>query len=102
MDDRIHLQIVTPAEIVVDQQARYVRLPLEGGSIGVLHGHAPLLGAVTAGVLKYSCGDRDFYAAVGDGVAHVTGEEVTVLVRSAACADSADEARQAARQMKKK
>ena len=102
MDDRIHLQIVTSSAIVLERQVRYVRLPLAGGSIGVLHGHAPLLGALSAGVLKYSCGDDAFFAAVGDGVVHVTADEVTVLVREAVCAESIEDARTAARQMQKK
>ncbi len=101
MADRIHLQIVTPAAIVADEWVRYVRLPLEGGSIGVLHGHAPLLGALTEGVLKYSQGDADFYVAVGAGVAHVTGDAVVVLVRRASRSDSAEDARRMARQMQK-
>lgn len=100
MDDRIHLQIVTPSAIVVDEMVHYVRLPLEGGSIGVLHGHAPLLGAVTAGVVKYTCGGEDNFAAVREGVVKVTSDEVVVLVRGAVCADSADQARDTARQMK--
>ena len=100
MADQIHLQVVTPAEIVVDRQVRYVRLPLEGGSIGVLHGHAPLLGAIAAGVLKYSKEQEDFYVALGPGVVHVTADEVTVLVRKAVCADDAGAAREAVREMR--
>ena len=100
MADQIHLQIVTPSAIVADEAVRYVRLPLEGGSIGVLRGHAPLLGAVTGGVLKYARADADYYVAVSDGVVHVASDEITVLVHAAVCADSAETARDTARQMK--
>ncbi len=99
MDDRIHLQIVTPSAIVVDETVGYVRLPLEGGSIGVLHGHAPLIGALEAGVVKYTRGGMDRYAAVGRGVVKVASDEVSVLVREGVCADSAAAARDAARQI---
>ena len=101
MDDRIHLQIVTPSAIIVDEMAGYVRLPLEGGSIGVLHGHAPLIGALTAGVVKYNCGGKDCYAAVDGGVVKVASDEIALLVRSASCVATLDAAREMVRQMRK-
>ena len=75
MDDRIHLQIVTAKGVVYDGQASALNIPLDGGSIGVLADHAPLMGAVTTGVVEISHADgtKD-YTAVGIGVLIATRE----------------------------
>ena len=84
MADRIHLQIVTAGGVVYDGQVSAVNIPLDGGGIGVLADHAPLMGAVTDGVVTatHADGTKD-YISVGIGVANVVQNEVTLLVRAA-------------------
>ena len=91
MDDRIHLQIVTARGVVYDGQATALSIPLEGGSIGVLADHAPLMGAVTDGVVEITHADdsKDFVA-VGIGVLNVARNEVQILVRTAEKAEDID------------
>ena len=43
--EQLHFQVVTAAGTAVDEMTRYVSLPLVGGSVGILPGHAPLLAA---------------------------------------------------------
>lgn len=90
MNDQIHLQIVTADGIVYDGQCHYAELPLEGGSIGVLPGHAPTLGAVTDGVVKCHTADGEVVAVVGQGVANVSHNEVILLVRNAKLSEDID------------
>ena len=91
MDDRIHLQIVTAKGVVYDGQASALNIPLDGGSIGVLADHAPLMGAVSTGVVEitHADGSKD-YTAVGIGVVNVVENEVKILVRAAENAEDID------------
>lgn len=93
MEEQIHLQVVTPAGAVFDSPVSYVQLPLEGGSVGILPHHAPLLGTVVEGVVKCSLEEGQHYIAVTQGVVHVADNEVTVLVSAAEQAEDIDLAR---------
>ena len=83
MGNKIHLLINELDEITLDKMCCYVELPLEDGSYGVQAGHAPLLGVITGGTLKYRVDKTDEYVAVSDGVVSVMDDQVTVIVRSA-------------------
>lgn len=93
MDDQIRLQILTPGGAVYDQRVSYVHLPLEGGSIGVMAHHAPLLGALEAGTVRCTCAGTTDYIAVGPGVARVADNTVTLLTEQAEPALNGEDAR---------
>ena len=94
MEDRIHLMIVTSAGTVFDDRIAEINVPLEGGSIGILADHAPLLGAVRDGVVRciYASGKTE-PVAVGIGALHVADNEVLLLVRTAERGETIDVAR---------
>ena len=83
MADRINLHIVTPDGAAREQAAQLVSVPTDFGSVGILADHAPMLCAVKKGVLRLRCesGEQRRFL-VGDGVARVEENEVTLLVRS--------------------
>ena len=54
MTDTLHLEIITAGGAVVDTPAAQVTLPLADGEVGILPGHAPLLGALMCGVVRYT------------------------------------------------
>ena len=93
MDEQIRLQVIAPSGAVYDGPVSYVQLPLEGGSVGILSHHAPLLGAVVEGVVRCTSGSEEHYIAVTHGVAHVADNTVTVLVSAAEQAQDIDLAR---------
>ena len=93
-DDRIQLQIVTSAGVKYDRMVSYVSLPLEGGGIGVLADHAPLLAAVIDGPVKCTYeDDKEEYIYVGTGVVDVYQTKVVLLVRTAETVETIDLAR---------
>ncbi len=97
MADKIHLQVVTAGGVVFDRMVHVVNLPLESGSAGVLADHAPLMAAVTDGVVTCESETEGFAAvAVGIGVVNVVNNEVSVLVRAAELGEDVDVARAAA------
>ena len=86
MDDLFRLCIVTGDATLLDTQVRSVRLPTGFGSLGVLAHHAPMLCAVSKGVLQCTREDgSETRIRVSDGVASVEDNELTLL-----CSDAAE------------
>ena len=93
MADRIHLQIVTAGGVVFDRMVREINVPPSDGSAGILADHAPMMGAVTDGVVTCAFDGGEEAVAVGLGVLNVVDNEVTILVRAAEIAEDIDLAR---------
>ena len=81
MADTLHLEIVTAGGAAVDTQAQQVTLPLADGEAGILPGHAPLLGALVSGVVRYTSGGAEHYCAVSPGTVNVAANTAGVLAR---------------------
>ena len=84
MTDRVQFELVTPARLLLSQEADMVVVPGGEGDFGVLPGHAPLLSTVRPGVVDVYENDvvsqRVF---VAGGFAEVSGERCTVLAEEA-------------------
>ena len=94
MADKIHIQILTSGGTVFDDHVSALNVPVDGATIGILGDHAPLLGAVTDGVVRCTYTDgREACVAVGIGVINVVKNEVSILVRTAEKGDDIDLAR---------
>ena len=89
--DRIGLHIVTGDGPVLEQTVESVNLPTAFGSIGILAGHADMLCAVEAGVLRCRGSEGTVRIRVGKGVADVADNEITVLVSAAEILEDAAE-----------
>lgn len=86
MDDLFRLCIVTGDATLLDTPVKSVRLPTGFGSLGVLAHHAPMLCAVSKGVLRCTREDgTETRIRVSDGVASVEDNELTLL-----CSDAAE------------
>ena len=84
MADKIKLSIVSQEGTTLERQVSYVNIPTPFGSVGILSGHAPMLCAVEAGILRCSFGEGETgRVKVGSGIADVARNEVTLLVSSA-------------------
>jgi F-type H+-transporting ATPase subunit epsilon len=80
MADAFHLQIVSPAKLVVDGYVPMAEIPGLEGDFGVLPGHAPLFSMLRPGVITVHQNDgskRRFFAATG--YADVSPTQCTVL-----------------------
>ena len=93
MADKIHFQIATADGVVCDSMASYALIPLSDGDIGVLSDHAPMIGALKEGVVRYVCEGEDHFAAISGGVLSVVDNEVILLARTAESAETIDLAR---------
>ena len=78
------LEIITPEKTLLRQEVKSTVLPTGKGMIGVLPGHAPLIGTVTPGILKAG-GDsqEDVFAFVNSGFFMVSSDRLTIITQSA-------------------
>ena len=85
------LELVTPDRVLLSAPVRSVRAPGIEGSFGVLAGHAPLMTALTVGLIKveHENGDLEHIATSG-GFMEVNRDKVTILADSAERAEDID------------
>lgn len=86
-------KIVTPERVLMQTEAEAVVVPAELGYLGVLPGHAPLLAALKAGVVRYRWEGQMRRLAVSGGFIEVTAKQVVVLADTAEMAEEIDVAR---------
>jgi len=77
--DGIHLKVITPTELVVDEQVDEVVAPGQVGEFGILPGHVPFLTTLNSGELKYKKGNTETKLIVEGGVADVRDDKVSIL-----------------------
>ena len=84
MAGNIHLEVVTPEKIVVNEEAQIVASPGSLGEFGVLSGHTPFLTTLKTGIIRFSdTSGKEHYVFVSGGFAEALPNKVTVLAESA-------------------
>ncbi len=76
---KIHLKVVTPRRLLVEDDVDAVALPSLEGEIGVLPGHRPLFVGIGKGKLTYRAGRDEESFAIQGGYAQVQPEKVVVM-----------------------
>jgi F-type H+-transporting ATPase subunit epsilon len=79
MADKIHLRIVTPTRLLIDEEVDEVTAPGALGQFGVLPNHIAFLTLLQAGELSYKQGGRVTRLALAGGYAEVLDNVMTVL-----------------------
>jgi F-type H+-transporting ATPase subunit epsilon len=79
MPGMIQLEVVTPERQLVREEVESVEAPGKAGYLGILPGHAPLVGLLGAGFLSYSAAGRLHYLAVSGGFIEVLPDQVRVM-----------------------
>jgi F-type H+-transporting ATPase subunit epsilon len=90
MADSLELEIATPERQLVREQVAEVQIPGKEGYMGILPGHAPLLGLLGIGMLSYVVGGRTRYMSVHGGFLEVLEDHVRVLADLAERAEEID------------
>ena len=83
LPEKFTLEVVTPARLVVRETVSGAQIPVRGGYIGVLAGHAPLLAEMGIGELSYHAGSRTYLCTAMGGFVEVLADRVIVLADSA-------------------
>ena len=92
---RLQVDLVSVEREVWSGEASQVNARTTEGEIGILHGHAPLLGQLAEGftVTIRVPGGQDVTAAVHGGFLSVTDAGVTILAERAELAEDIDQSR---------
>jgi F-type H+-transporting ATPase subunit epsilon len=91
MADSLELEIATPDRQLVREQVTDVQVPGKDGYLGILPGHAALLGLLGAGALSYAIGaGQRRYLAIDGGFLEVLEDHVRVLADLAERAEDID------------
>ncbi len=83
-DNQLHIRLVTPERVLVDEVADAVELPSKSGYMEVLYGHAPLLAELGVGEVRLhgaQSGDQKYF--VEWGFVEVLPDRVTILAQNA-------------------
>jgi F-type H+-transporting ATPase subunit epsilon len=88
MAETLELEVATPERELVREQVSEVQLPGKNGYMGVLPGHAPLLGLLGIGTLTYVAGGARRHLSVHGGFLEILDDHVRVLAN---CAERAEE-----------
>ena len=82
MADNLHLKVITPLALVIDEQVELVEGPGELGEFGILPGHVPFVTTLSPGFLKYKQGSDTKSVIIHGGLAEVSDDNVRVLTDS--------------------
>ena len=90
LPEHIHLEIATPEKQVFSGPVDEVTVPSTVGYLGILPGHAPLLGELGIGEISYKIGDHREYLFCSWGFVEVLPERVIILAQRAENASEID------------
>ncbi len=90
MKDLLHLQVITPDRLVLDEYVGRVTLPETDGYVTLLPGHAALVAELGSGQLEFELGGEARAMAVCGGFLQVQENIVKVLANSALAASEID------------
>jgi F-type H+-transporting ATPase subunit epsilon len=83
MAETFQIEVVTPEKLVLDQRADYAEIPGKDGYLGVLPGHAALLGELGAGTLTITSGGQTREVTIAGGYVEIRDNHVRVLADKA-------------------
>ncbi len=91
----IHVNVVSAEEQIFSGEAKFVALPGEGGELGILPKHTPLITRIKPGAVRIQRADNneEEFVFVAGGLLEVQPDRVTVLADTAIRGKDLDEAR---------
>ncbi len=88
---QLHLKVVTPEKLLVDEEVNQVNVSTDLGQLGILPNHANLMAKLQPGELIIKSGGKVEVLAIGDGFLQVSDNTLTVMTDLAAYAADIDE-----------
>lgn len=87
----LHLKVISPAKVVLEEDVEWVTAPSAEGEITILPKHERIFALLQDGIIKIKSKDKEEYMAVGGGYVETDGKEVHILVSRAHKQDEIDE-----------
>ncbi len=92
----LHVDVVSAEELIFSGEAKFVALPGEGGELGILPRHTPLITRIRPGAVRIERTDgSEEFVFVAGGILEVQPNRVTVLADTAIRGKDLDEAKAA-------
>lgn len=92
----LHVDVVSAEEQIFSGEAKFVALPGEGGELGILPKHTPLITRIKPGAVRIERADGgEEFVFVAGGILEVQPDRVTVLADTAIRGKDLDEAKAA-------
>lgn len=88
---QLHLKIVTPEEVYIDESVDMVTLTSSDGELGILPRHTNLMAKLMPGELRIKKGGKVEVLATGDGFIQVADNTLTILTDLAENVEDIDE-----------
>ncbi len=88
---QLHLKIVTPEKLILDEEVSQVNVSTEEGEIGILPNHANLMAKLQPGELVVKRNGKAESMAIGDGFLQVADNTLTIMTDLATYAGDIDE-----------
>ena len=89
---QIHCVVVTPEQMVLEEKADFVVLPLYDGEIGISPGHSPMIGRLGFGEMRLRVQGQERRYYVDGGFVQVADNVVSVMTSRAIAAEKIDTA----------
>ncbi|MCR4689366.1 MAG: ATP synthase F1 subunit epsilon [Saccharofermentans sp.] len=80
---KINLIVVTPHQNFYEGKVTVVTIPSADGEVGIMHGHSPLVFALTPGIVTVRVDNEIKHFVVSEGYAEVNNEMALVICNSA-------------------
>jgi F-type H+-transporting ATPase subunit epsilon len=93
MSATLKLEIVTPEGVACSEDVEMATLPVLEGQIGIYPQHVRLFTQIVPGEVIAHIGGREHSLAVGEGLAEVTADRVSIVTDMAISVEHIDEAR---------
>ena len=90
MAETINLKVITPSNLVIDEEVDEVVAPGDLGEFGVLPGHVPFLTTLMPGGLTYKINGVEKSIIIDGGIAEVREDKVNVLTGNVFTSDEID------------
>jgi len=87
----LHLRIITPNKVILEDDIDSITLPSAEGEITVLPHHENLFSQLVQGVVKIKKSNKEDYFAIGAGYLETNGEYANLLVSRAYNQDDINE-----------
>lgn len=87
---KIHLKILTPSKIFLEEDVEYIEVKAPHSVLGILPGHAPLISTLEIAPLKLKVNGTTYYYASSNGLINVRKDETLILVGSIERVDEID------------
>lgn len=93
MPNSLKLRVITPDQLLVDEEVHEVGLPGLDGCLGILPGHSPLLVTLGEGDITYRISNKKQTFGVDGGYAEVYADRILVFTRLKDNGQESDEGR---------